>query len=106
MSHCKCDLNDEAQVDGCVHELYELLCDLSNEESTCNDIGDGYGTDLLASDLDLYRKSFCDCFLRAAKIEISEKVDIEESDSSSSHDISDNNKIALNHFIETLAFRS
>lgn len=104
VSHCKCDLNDEAQVDGCVHELYELLCDLSNEESTCNDINDGYGTDLLASDLDLYRKSFCDCFLRAAKIEISEKVDIEESDSSSSHDISDNNKIALNHFIETLAF--
>lgn len=104
VSHCKCDLNDEVQVDGCVHELYELLCDLSNEESTCNDINDGYGTDLLASDLDLYRKSFCDCFLRAAKIEISEKVDIEESDSSSSHDISDNNKIALNHFIETLAF--
>ncbi len=106
VSHCKCDLNDEAQVDGCVHELYELLCDLSNEESTCNDINDGYGTDLLASDLDLYRKSFCDCFLRAAKIEISEKVDIEESDSSSSHDISDNNKIALNHFIETLALSS
>lgn len=68
VSHCKCDLNDEAQVDGCVHELYELLCELSNEESTCKDINDGYGTDLLASDLDLYRKSFCDCFLRAAKI--------------------------------------
>lgn len=68
VSHCKCDLNDDAQVDGCAHELYELLCELSNEESTCNDINDGYGTDLLASDLDLYRKSFCDCFLRAAKI--------------------------------------
>ena len=106
VSHCKCDLNDEAQVDGCVHELYDLLCELSNEESSYNDINDGYGTDLLASDLDLYRKSFCDCFLRAAKIEISEKVDIDESDSSSSHDISDNNKIALNHFIETLALSS
>lgn len=106
VSHCKCDLNDEAQVDGCVHELYDLLCELSNEESSYNDINDGYGTDLLASDLDLYRKSFCDCFLRAAKIEISEKVDIDESDNSSSHDISDNNKIALNHFIETLALSS
>lgn len=106
VSHCKCDMNDEAQVDGCVHELYDLLCELSNEESSYNDINDGYGTDLLASDLDLYRKSFCDCFLRAAKIEISEKVDIDESDSSSSHDISDNNKIALNHFIETLALSS
>lgn len=106
VSHCKCDLNDEAQVDGCVHELYDLLCELSNEESSYNDINDGYGTDLLASDLDLYRKSFCDCFLRAAKIEISDKVDIDESDSSSSHDISDNNKIALNHFIETLALSS
>lgn len=106
VSHCKCDLNDEAQVDGCVHELYDLLCELSNEESSYNDINDVYGTDLLASDLDLYRKSFCDCFLRAAKIEISEKVDIDESDSSSSHDISDNNKIALNHFIETLALSS
>lgn len=106
VSHCKCDLNDEAQVDGCVHELYDLLCELSNEESSYNDINDGYGTDLLASDLDLYRKSFCDCFLRVAKIEISEKVDIDESDSSSSHDISDNNKIALNHFIETLALSS
>lgn len=106
VSHCKCDLNDEAQVDGCVHELYDLLCELSNEESSYNDINDGYGTDLLASDLELYRKSFCDCFLRAAKIEISEKVDIDESDSSSSHDISDNNKIALNHFIETLALSS
>lgn len=106
VSHCKCDLNDEAQVDGCVHELYDLLCELSNEESSYNDINDGYGTDLLASDLDLYLKSFCDCFLRAAKIEISEKVDIDESDSSSSNDISDNNKIALNHFIETLALSS
>lgn len=106
VSHCKCDLNDEAQVDGSVHELYELLCELSNEESTCNDINDGYGTDFLASDLDLYRKSFCDCFLRTAKIEISENDNNCESDSNSSHDISDNNKIALNHFIETLALSS
>lgn len=66
VSHCKCDLNDEAQVDGCVHELYELLCDLSNEESSYNDINDGYGTDLLASDLETYQKSFGSCFLNTA----------------------------------------
>ncbi len=106
VSHCKCDLNDEAQVVVCVHELYELLCDLSNEESTCNDINDYYGTDLLTDDLDLYRKSFCDCFLKTAKIEILEKVDNDESDGSSSKDISDNKVIALNHLIETLAFSS
>lgn len=106
VSHCKCDLNDEAQVDVCVSELYELLCYLSNDESTCNDINDYYGTDLLTDDLDLYRKSFCDCFLKTAKIEISEKVDNDESEGRSSHDISDNNKIALNHFIENLAFSS
>ena len=106
VSHCKCDLNDDYQVKLCISDLYNLLSELSNEEENCNDINDDYGTDLLASNLDLYRKSFCDCFLRAAKIEISEKVDIDESDNSSSHDISDNNKIALNHFIETLALSS
>lgn len=106
VSHCKCDLNDDYQVKLCISDLYNLLSELSNEEENCNDINDDYGTDLLASDLDLYRKSFCDCFLRAAKIEISENVDIDESDGSSSHDISDNNKIALNHFIDTLALSS
>lgn len=106
VSHCKCDLNDEAQVKICISDLYNLLCALSDEESSYNDINDGYGTDLLESDLETYQKSFCDCFLRAAKIEISEKVDNDESDCSSSHDISDNNIIALNHFIETLALSS
>lgn len=106
MAHCKCDLNDEAQVVVCVHELYELLCDLSNEESTCNDINDYYGTDLLTDDLDLYRKSFCDCFLKTAKIVIPESNNNDVSDSNSSKDISDNNIIALNHFIETLALSS
>lgn len=43
---------------------------------------------------------------KTAEIEISENVDIDESDSRSSHDISDNNKIALNHFIDTLALSS
>lgn len=103
VSHCKCDLNDEAQVDGSVHELYELLCELSNEESTCNDINDGYGTDLLASDLDLYRKSFCDCFLNTAKIVISENEGNNGSDNNSKLVISEDNKKSLKQFIETLA---
>ena len=103
VSHCKCDLNDEAQVDGCVHELYELLCDLSNEESTCNDINDGYGTDLLASDLDLYRKSFCECFLNTAMIVISENEGNNGSDNNSKPVISEDNKKSLKQFIETLA---
>ena len=106
VSHCKCDLNDDYQVKLCISDLYNLLSELSNEEENCNDINDEYGTDLLASNLDLYRKSFCDCFLRTAKIEISENDNTCESDSNSSHDISDNNKIALNHFIETLALSS
>lgn len=106
VSHCKCDLNDDYQVKLCISDLYNLLSELSNEEENCNDINDDYGTDLLASNLDLYRKSFCDCFLRTAKIEISENDNNCESDSYSSHDISDNNKIALNHFIETLALSS
>lgn len=106
VSHCKCDLNDDYQVKLCISDLYNLLSELSNEEENCNDINDDYGTDLLASNLDLYRKSFCDCFLRTAKIEISENDYNCESDSNSSHDISDNNKIALNHFIETLALSS
>lgn len=106
VSHCKCDLNDDYQVKLCISDLYNLLSELSNEEENCNDINDDYGTDLLASNLDLYRKSFCDCFLRTAKIEISENDNTCESDSNSSHDISDNNKIALNHFIETLALSS
>lgn len=106
VSHCKCDLNDDYQVKLCISDLYNLLSELSNEEENCNDINDDYGTDLLASNLDLYRKSFCDCFLRTAKIEISENGNNCESDSNSSHDISDNNKIALNHFIETLALSS
>lgn len=106
VSHCKCDLNDDYQVKLCISDLYNLLSELSNEEENCNDINDDYGTDLLASDLDLYRKPFCDCFLRTAKIEISENDNNCESDSNSSHDISDNNKIALNHFIETLALSS
>lgn len=106
VSHCKCDLNDDYQVKLCIYDLYNLLSELSNEEENCNDINDDYGTDLLASNLDLYRKSFCDCFLRTAKIEISENDNNCESDSNSSHDISDNNKIALNHFIETLALSS
>lgn len=104
MSHCKCDLNDEAQVKICISDLYNLLCALKDEDVNCNDINYVEGTDLLTDDLDLYRKSFCDFFLKTAKIEISEKVDNDESDGSSSHDISYNNKIALNHFIETLAF--
>lgn len=104
MSHCKCDLNYEAQVKICISDLYNLLCALSDEDVNCNDINYVEGTDLLTDDLDLYRKSFCDFFLKTAKIEISEKVDNDEIDGSSSHDISDNNKIALNHFIETLAF--
>ena len=106
VSHCKCDLNDDYQVKLCISDLYNLLSELSNEEENCNDINDDYGTDLLASNLDLYRKSFCDCFLRTAKIVISENDNNCESDSNSSHDISDNNKIALNHFIETLALSS
>lgn len=103
VSHCKCDLNDDAQVDGCVHELYELLCELSNEESTCNDINDGYVTDLLASDLDLYRKSFCDCFLNTAKNVISENEGNNGSDNNSKPVISEDNKKSLKQFIETLA---
>ena len=95
VSHCKCDLNDEAQVKICISDLYNLLCALSDEDVNCNDINYVEWTDLLTDDLDLYRKSFCDFFLKTPKIEI---------DGSSSHDISDNNKIALNHFIETLAF--
>lgn len=104
VSHCKCDLNDEDQVKICISDLYNLLCALSDEDVNCNDINYVEETDLLNDDLDLYRKSFCDFFLKTAKIEISEKVDNDEIDGSSSHDISDNNKIALNHFIETLAF--
>lgn len=104
VSHCKCDLNDEAQVKICISDLYNLLCALNDEDVNCNDINYVEGTDLLTDDL--YRKSFCDFFLKTAKIEISEKVDNDESDGSSSHDISYNNKIALNHFIETLAFSS
>lgn len=95
VSHCKCDLNYEAQVKICISDLYNLLCALSDEDVNCNDINYVEWTDLLTDDLDLYRKSFCDFFLKTPKIEI---------DGSSSHDISDNNKIALNHFIETLAF--
>lgn len=106
VSHCKCDLNDEAQVKICISDLYNLLCALNDEDVNFNDINYVEGTDLLTDDLDLYRKSFCDFFLKTAKIEISEKVDNDESDGSSSHDISYNNKIALNHFIETLAFSS
>ena len=93
VSHCKCDLNDEAQVKICISDLYNLLCALKDENVNCNDINYVEGTDLLTDDLDLYRKSFCDFFLKTAKIEISEKVDNDESDGSSSHDICYNNKI-------------
>lgn len=106
VSHCKCDLNDEAQVDGCVHELYELLCDLSNEEFSYNDINDGYGTDLLASDLVTYQKSFGSCFLNTAKIVISKNEVNNGSDNNSKPVISEDNKKSLKQFIETLALSS
>lgn len=106
VSHCKCDLNDEAQVDGCVSELYELLCDLSNEESSYNDINDGYGTDLLASDLETYQKSFGSCFLNTAKIVISKNEGNNGSDNNSKPVISEENKKSLKQFIETLALSS
>lgn len=106
VSHCKCDLNDEAQVDGCVHELYELLCELSNEESSYNDINDGYGTDLFASDLETYQKSFGACFLNTAKIVISKNEGNNGSDNNSKPVISEDNKKSLKQFIETLALSS
>lgn len=106
VSHCKCDLNDEAQVDGCVHELYELLCELSNEESSYNDINDGYETDLLASDLETYQKSFGSCFLNTAKIVISKNDVNNGSDNNSKPVISEDNKKSLKQFIETLALSS
>lgn len=106
VSHCKCDLNDEAQVDGFVHELYELLCDLSNEEFSYNDINDGYGTDLLASDLVTYQKSFGSCFLNTAKIVISKNEGNNGSDNNSKPVISEDNKKSLKQFIETLALSS
>lgn len=106
VSHCKCDLNDEAQVEGCVSELYQLLCDLSNEESSYNDINDGYGSDLLASDLETYQKSFGSCFLNTAKIVISKNEGNNGSDNNSKPVISEENKKSLKQFIETLALSS
>jgi len=106
VSHCKCDMNDESQVGVCVSELYELLCELSNEESSYNDINDGYGTDLLASDLETYQKSFGACFLNTAKIVISDNEGNNGSDNNSKPVISEDNKKSLKQFIETLALSS
>lgn len=125
VSHCKCDLNDEAQVDGCVSELYELLIKLNNN-SNATKINKQYRTEL--SDLESLKRSFYSNFLDVARIEIPETNDIELTDKSdiseSSHDssnlndvnehendefvteISEDNKKALKQFIETFALSS
>lgn len=103
VSHCKSDLNDESQVKICISDLYNLLCALSDEDVNCNDINYVEGTDLLTDDLDLYLKSFCDCFLNTAKIVISENEGNNGSDNISKPVISEDNKKSLKQFIETLA---
>lgn len=102
VSHCKCDLNDEAQVKICISDLYNLLCALSDEDVNCNDINYVEGTDLLTDDLDLYLKSFCDCILNTAKIVISENEGNNGSNNISKPVISEDNKKSLKQFIETL----
>lgn len=128
VSHCKCDLNDEAQVDGCVSELYELLIKLNNN-SNATKINKQYRTELSDLDLESLKRSFYSNFLDVARIEIPETNDIELTDKSdisesSSHDssnlndvnehendefvieISEDNKKALKQFIETFALSS
>lgn len=128
VSHCKCDLNDEAQVDGCVSELYELLIKLNNNSNAAK-INKQYRTELSDLDLESLKRSFYSNFLDVARIEIPESSDIELTDKSdipeaSTHDccnlndvnelesddfvpeISEDNKKALKQFIETLALSS
>ena len=128
VSHCKCDLNDEAQVDGCVSKLYELLIKLNNNSNAAK-INKQYRTELSDLDLESLKRSFYSNFLDVAKIEIPETSDIELTDKSdisesSTHDycnlnevnelenddfvpeISEDNKKALKQFIETIALSS
>ena len=55
VSHCKCDLNDEAQVDGCVSKLYELLIKLNNNSNAAK-INKQFRTEL--SDLESLKRAF------------------------------------------------
>ena len=128
VSHCKCDLNDEAQVDGCVTELYELLTKLNNNSNAVK-INKQYRTELSDLDLESLKRAFYSNFLDVARIEIPESSDIELNDKSdisesSTHDssnlndvndhenddlvpeISEDNKKSLKQFIETLALSS
>lgn len=128
VSHCKCDLNDEAQVDGCVSELYELPIKLNNNSNAAK-INKQYRTELSDLDLESLKRYFYSNFLDVARIEIPETNDIELTDKSdisesSSHDssnlndvnehendefvteISEDNKKALKQFIETFALSS
>lgn len=127
VSHCKCDLNDEAQVDGCVSELYELPIKLNNNSNAAK-INKQYRTELSDLDLESLKRYFYSNFLDVARIEIPETNDIELTDKSdiseSSHDssnlndvnehendefvteISEDKKKALKQFIETFALSS
>lgn len=128
VSHCKCDLNDDAQVDGCVTELYELLTKLNNNSNVVK-INKQYRTELSDLDLESLKRAFYSNFLDVARIEIPESSDIELNDKSdisesSTHDssnlndvndhenddlvpeISEDNKKSLKQFIETLALSS
>lgn len=128
VSHCKCDLNDDAQVDGCVTELYELLTKLNNNSNVVK-INKQYRTELSDLDLESLKRAFYSNFLDVARIEFPESSDIELNDKSdisesSTHDssnlndvndhenddlvpeISEDNKKSLKQFIETLALSS
>lgn len=128
VSHCKCDLNDEAQVDGCVSKLYELLIKLNNNSNAAK-INKQFRTELSDLDLESLKRAFYSNFLDVARIEIPESSDIELNDKSdisesSTHDssnlndvnehenddlvseISEDNKKALKQFIETIALSS
>ena len=128
VSHCKCDLNDESQVDGCVSDLFKLLIKLNNISKAAK-INKQYRSELSDLDLESLKRSFYSNFLDVAKIEIQEtndveltdKNDIPESstlDSSNLNDVNDHenddlvpeisedNKKSLKQFIETLALSS
>ena len=93
VSHCKCDLNDDAQVDGCVTELYELLTKLNNNSNVVK-INKQYRTELSDLDLESLKRAFYSNFLDVARIEFPESSDIELNDKS---DISESSKIGRAH---------
>lgn len=97
VSHCKCDLNDEAQVDGCVSKLYELLIKLNNNSNAAK-INKQFRTELSDLDLESLKRAFYSNFLDVARIEIPESSDIELNDKSdisesSTHDSSNLNDV-------------